>query len=69
MSQITITIDTPDTLERRDFAFEIAEALRMGFEHDYDMWTVEPKRGRWLEDGHCERCSECGEPTKGLPTS
>lgn len=21
------------------------------------------KRGRWIEDGHYERCSECGEPT------
>lgn len=25
--------------------------------------TIEPKCGRWIEDGHYERCSECGEPT------
>lgn len=81
MSRITITIDTPDTLERRDFAFEIDEALIMGFKHDYAMWTVEPKRGRWIkyippipaEDDGVDAwdCSECGamvsKPTNYCP--
>lgn len=49
MSRITITIDTSDTVDTKDFVFEVDEALNMGFKHPYEMWTVEPKtkRGRW----------------------
>lgn len=43
MSRITVTVDTPDTLETRDFAFEVDNALNIGFKHPYEMWTVEPK--------------------------
>ena len=53
----------PDTLDTIDFVFEIDDALNMGFKHEFAMWTVEQKRGKWIEDGHYERCSECGEPT------
>lgn len=74
MSKITITIDTPDTLDTKDFVFEVDDALNMGFKHPYEMWTVEPKtkRGRWIVvdeelndcDGHRTfywyECDNCG---------
>ena len=28
---------------------------------DIDKMPTAEKRGRWIEDGHYERCSECGE--------
>ena len=69
MSQITITIATPDTLDTIDFVFEIDDALNMGFKHEFAMWTIEPKRGRWImqrvgeHDEYCV-CSECGNQTE-----
>lgn len=67
MSRITITIDTPDTLDTKDFVFEVDDALNMGFKHEFYMWTIEPKRGRWIRrpyDYHDNtyECSVCGEP-------
>lgn len=67
MSRITITIDTTDTLDTKDFVFEADDALNMGFKHPYEMWTVEPKpkRGRWVKKEervwYWYECSECGE--------
>ena len=67
MSRITITIDTPDTLDTKDFVFEVDDALNMGFKHEYCMWTATQKRGRWieyetegLEGGGITFCSCCG---------
>lgn len=67
MSQITITIGTPDTLDTKDFVFEIDDALNMGFKHEYCMWTAEPKHGWWIIEDDTERfiarCSVCGKAT------
>lgn len=59
MSRITITIVSPDTLDTKDFVFEVDDALNMGFKHEFAMWTIEPKTGRWITDGWDARCSEC----------
>lgn len=72
MSRITITIDTTDTLDTKDFVFEVDEALNMGFKHPYEMWTVEPKTkcGRWESIDWANeyfKCSECGKIERWSP--
>lgn len=62
MSDLISRQDAINLLKKWSDGYEYIETeTELAIKEFQRLPSAEVKRGRWIEDGHYERCSECGE--------